>query len=137
MVKQRISLTALLVISVLVICLASVSCVPAKVPTSEKGSSGLPTAKYDQGTPPPKWEIDRSELPIYPNSKEFDNWRTYITPDSISDVIAYYEGALPDAQVIKPEGSNAVTTFSTLKFILSIQSGDDDNTLITFSRPEE
>ena len=128
---------ALLVTGACVLCLTSISCVPAKVPTSEKGPGGLPTAKYDPGTPPPKWEIDRSELPIYPNSKEFDNWRTYITPDSISDVIAYYEGALPDAQVIKPEGSNAVTTFKTLKFIISIQPGEGDNTLITFNRPEE
>lgn len=137
MVKQRILLMALLVTGVCLVCFTFASCVPTKVPTSEKGSGGLPTAKYDRGTPPPKWEIDRSELPVYPNSKKFDNWRTYITPDPISDVIAYYEGALPDAQVTKPEGSNAVTTFKTLKFILSIQPGDGDNTLITFSRPEE
>lgn len=137
MVKQRILLMALLVTGACVLCITSASCMPAKVSTSEKGSSGLPTAKYDRGTPPTKWEIDRSELPIHPNSKEFGNWRTYITPDPISDVIAYYEGELPDAQVIKPEGSNAVTTFITLKFILRIQPAEGNNTLITFNRPEE
>ena len=119
------------------LCASTVSCIPKKVPTSEKGRTGLPTSKYEKGTPPEKWDVDPDTLPVYPGAKSYGKFGSYITPDSLTKVISYYETKLSNAEVTRGTGSDPETVFKTSEFTLKVMTGEGDNTLILFSRPEE
>ena len=128
---------ALLILGACLLCATNSACIPAKLPTSEKGTTGLPTSVYDPGTPPPKWEYDPQLLPVYPGARRYESWRSYITPDAFADVIAWYEGQLKGADVTKTGGATPVVIFKTTDWVLEIKTGEGDNTLITFNKPEE
>jgi len=128
---------ALFIMGAGLLCASTVSCVPGKVPTSEKGRTGLPTAKYEKGTPPGKWDVDPDTLPVYPGAKTYGKLGSYITPDSLGKVISYYENKLSNAEVTTGTGSNAIAVFKTSEFTLKVMAGEGDNTLILFSAPEE
>jgi hypothetical protein len=128
---------ALIALSAFLLAAICIGCVPRKLPTSEPGRSGLPTAVYDQGTPPTKWEMDPESLPIYPGSKQFGSRFTFITPDPITDVIAYYKKQLPDAEFLEAGNKNSPSVFKTSMFVLEISMDESgDNTLIVFKQPE-
>lgn len=135
--KGPIALLALFIMGAGLLCASTVSCVPEKVATSEKGRTGLPTAQYEKGTPPEKWDVDTDTLPIYPGAKSYGKLGRYITQDSLANVISYYENKIPNAEVTKATGSDAIAVFKTIEFTLKVMTGEGDNTLILFSAPGE
>jgi hypothetical protein len=136
MVKRAMHFTALLFLGACLFCTAMAACIPAKLPTSEKGRTGMPTSIYDPGTPPEPWDKDPAELPVYPDATRYESRFTFITEDDVADVIAYYKENLPDAEIKEAKTADSATTFITDEFILEVKQ-EGRNTVILFSRPKE
>jgi hypothetical protein len=134
MMRSPTVFVALFIMGASFLCVSTVSCIPEKVTTSEKGRTGMPTAVYDKGTPPEKWDVDPDTLPVYPGAKSYGRLGNYITPDSFDNVVSFYKNKLASAKISEKGGSDPSVLFKTGEFNLEI-SGEDDNTLIQFSKP--
>ncbi len=99
----------------------------------------MPIQTVDPGTPPEPWTLDDADLPpFYKGAERYGSWRSWITPDEMADVVAYYKKELPDA-VVEEVTKDKVpfVYFKMPKYVIEITTGEGDNTLITVNKPED
>ena len=138
MVNQSHRSLALIAVSVCLVVVLSLGCIPKKLPTSQPGRSGMPSGVYDPGIAPEPWEIDPNLMPIYPGAMPYGGKHFFITPDPYIRVLNFYKEKLPNAKIEETPGSNPSAIFTTELFNLKLEIGEGGvNTVITFSRPKK